>query len=379
MSAGPTTTDTPPDAPRPSAIRRLSLALSDIKLAHSVFALPFAILAAVLVAPVGLARTDSGEWIRFAPAGWVKAVPARPAGWRALPHPRDDIDWGAFAGMLVLVVVCMVFARTWAMLVNRLADREFDAANPRTARRAFASGSLTSRDGVAVVAGSAAGFVLACALFGFFYANWWPAILSVPVLAWIALYSFTKRFTWLCHLFLGGALAASPLAAALAVDGSFWVFAQGAIDEGTRVTVRSGASTVVGYHRFMPGLAVPWLAAMVLLWVAGFDVIYALQDLDFDRETGLKSVPARFGWRGAAWIARGLHALALAALAVAWVVEPRFGWVFGVGFAIVAGALVLEHAVLARRGRAGIPMAFFTLNGVVSLALGAAGVVDAVW
>lgn len=298
-------------------IRRLSLALSDIKLAHSVFALPFAILAAVL-AYQGAAKRG----------------------------------WSDLFVLLGLIVACMFFARTWAMLVNRVADRAFDADNPRTAGRAFARGALGGRDATLLLTGSAAGFVACCAIFGVVDQNWYPLALSLPVLAWIALYSFTKRFTWLCHVFLGGALAVSPLAATVAVDPSRLVHAQ--------------------------LWTVWWLSAMVLFWVAGFDVIYALQDLDFDRETGLKSVPARFGWRGAAWIARGLHALALAALAVAWVVEPRFGWVFGVGFAIVAGALVLEHAVLARRGRAGIPMAFFTLNGVVSLALGAAGVVDAV-
>ena len=118
---------------------------------------------------------------------------------------------------------------------------------------------------------------------------------------------------------------------------------------------------------------------MVVCWVAGFDVIYALQDLDFDRARGLNSVPARFGWRGAVWISRLLHAAALACLALAWHAEPRFGWLFGAGCLAVAGLLAWEHAVLARRGRAGIPMAFFTLNGIVSVVLGLAGCADAIW
>ncbi len=301
---------------RANALGRLFLALADIKLAHSVFALPFAVLAAVMVLPRAESR---GRW---------------------------DV-----AIMLGLVVWCMVFARTWAMVVNRVADARIDAANPRTARRVFASGQLETRDGVLLLGVSASAFVLGAAAFGLAFGNWWPAGLALPVLAWIALYSYTKRFTWLCHVFLGGALAASPLAAAVAVD------------PGSLVTTGAG-------H------AVWWLAAMVLCWVAGFDVIYALQDLEFDRASGLRSVPARFGWRGAAWASRGLHLLAVGALVGAWVAEPRFGPIFGAGVGVVAVAIALEHAVLARRGREGIPMAFFTLNGVVSLVLGAAGIAD---
>ncbi len=304
---------------RPTSLpARLAVAVRDIKLAHSVFALPFAVLGSFLAAP------------RHADAG---------------------VRWSRFAGMLALVVACMFFARTWAMLVNRVADARIDAANPRTARRAFAAGTLTGRDGVLMLGASAAGFLACCAGFGLFFGNWWPLMLGGPVLAWIGFYSFTKRFTFLCHVFLGGALAASPLAAAIAVGGIDAVIAP-------------------------VSMALWWLAGMVLLWVAGFDVIYALQDLDYDREVGLNSVPARFGWRGAAWISRAMHAGALACLVMAWQTEPAFGAVFGAGVALVAAVLAYEHVVLAQRGRAGIPMAFFTLNGVVSCVLGVAGVVD---
>lgn len=291
---------------------QLRLIAGDIKLAHSVFALPFAILGAFL---------------------------ARPA----------DAPWSRFAGQLALIVLCMVLARTWAMLVNRLADAEFDAANPRTARRLFASGRMRTRDGRAWAAGAAALFTLAAAGFWAFYANPWPLALALPVLAWIALYSFTKRFTALCHLFLGGALAASPLAAAIAVE-----------------------------PRALADLPALWcLAGMVAAWVAGFDVIYALQDIDFDRAAGLRSIPARLGWRGAAWASRALHAAALALLIAAWRLDPRLGALFGAGVAIVAALLIAEHVLLARRGAAGIPMAFFTLNGIVSCVLGALGCADA--
>lgn len=291
------------------AITRLVAA--DIKIAHSVFALPFAVLA------VFLARSASDTA-------------------------------GRLSAKLVLVVVCMVFARTWAMLVNRLADRRIDAANPRTARRALASGRLALRDGLAAAAVCAIAFVATATLFGFLFANWWPVILAVPVLLWIGFYSFTKRFTALCHVFLGGALAASPICAALAVN--------------------PDALTTTP--------ALWWLAGMVLCWVAGFDVIYALQDLDYDRDVGLSSIPAALGPRGAAWISRALHALASACLVLAWRADSRLGAIFAAAIVLAVVLLIAEHAVLIRKGLAGLDMAFFTLNGVVSCVLGVAGVVD---
>ena len=300
---------------RTPALGSLLLIARDIKLAHSVFALPFAVLAAFMIAP----RVESG-----------------------------GIDWAGMAGLLALVLVCMVAARTWAMVVNRLADRKIDAANPRTKGRVFASGDLSPRAGWLTLMACAGLFLAACALFGVFFGNWWPVALGVPVLAWIAFYSFTKRFTWLCHVFLGGALAASPLAAAIAVGGI-----------GT-----------------MAEPALWLLAGMVLLWVAGFDAIYALQDLDFDREAGLRSIPARFGWKRANVLSRIMHVGAIVCLVGVWLITPAFAVVFGVGVIAAIGLLAYEHVVLARRGAAGIPMAFFTLNGMVSILLGLTGVVD---
>jgi 4-hydroxybenzoate polyprenyltransferase len=173
-------------------------------------------------------------------------------------------------------------------------------------------------------------------------------MLALPVLLWIAFYSFTKRFTALCHVFLGGALAASPLAAAIAMDP-------------TSLTA-------------MPALW--WLAGMVVLWVGGFDVIYALQDVDFDRTTGLHSIPARLGPERAIWVSRAMHAAAAACLVAAAMVDSRFGIIFPTGVGMVLALLVAEHVVLAKRGKAGLEMAFFTLNGVVSCLLGAAGILD---
>jgi 4-hydroxybenzoate polyprenyltransferase len=244
----------------------------------------------------------------------------------------------------------MVAARTWAMLVNRLADARFDADNPRTRRRAFASGTLTVRDGIVMAAAAAGLFMVACAGFWFLDHNPWPTLLGPPVLAWIAFYSFTKRFTLLCHLVLGSALAFSPVAAAIAID-------PGSLARTPAIFLLSG---------------------MVLCWVAGFDVIYALQDIDFDRAQRLRSIPAALGWRRAAWLSRGLHALALVSLIGVWQVEPRLGTVFAVAVALVAALLIYEHAILARRGRAGLAMAFFTINGVISVVLGVLGIADLV-
>lgn len=304
-----------------SAARLIAL---DIKLAHSIFALPFAILAAAI------ALSPDQPWLRT-------------------------------TLQFVLIIACMVTARTWAMLANRLLDREIDAANPRTARRAFAKGDLSARTGWMYAFGSAALFIMCAAGFVRF-GNWWPLILSVPVLAFIAFYSLTKRFTMLCHLVLGTALALSPLAAALAVDPA----SVGLSADGVRWV---GGGNV----------ALAWLAVMVACWVAGFDVIYALQDQDFDREKGLRSIPAAFGWQGAAWVSRALHVVAFAALIMAARAETRFGAIFALAVGVVGVLLVVEHVILAKRGKQGLDMAFFTLNGVVSVVVGVLGVADVIW
>jgi len=300
--------------PISNPIPALKLALSDIKFAHSVFALPFAILAAVMVAD----RTSATH----------------------------------LAGQLTLIVACMVAARTWAMLVNRLADRRFDADNPRTACRAIASGALSARHGWTIASAAAALFILCCAGFILAYTNPWPLIFSVPVLGWIALYSYTKRFTALSHLFLGGALAISPIAAAIAIE-----------------------SAVI--FNFTPnGKAIVALAGFVLLWVAGFDIAYALQDIDFDRRTKLHSIPAALGPRASLWISRILHAAAFLLLMTAWNLAPRLGTLTLIALLAIGAILVLEHIMLARQGVAGLPLAFFTLNGVVSVVLGVTGCLD---
>jgi len=333
-----------PDAPL-SWPAKLAIAAKDIKLAHSVFALPFALL---------------GAFIAFAPlvnSALYVPVPVTPGA----PQPSWS-PWRWFAGNLALVVVCMVAARTFAMLVNRFVDRRIDAENPRTAKRAFAAGKLRHRDAVIMLAASVSLFTLGTAGFGAFYGNWLPLFAGPFVLAWLAFYSYTKRFTFLCHLVLGVALALSPIAAAGAIGGlplvAFWPHES------------------FGWFEQVADLYL--LAAFVACWVAGFDVIYAMQDETFDRAKGLHSIPARLGTRGAAWISRALHAIGLLCLWRAASVSDPLGLSFALATGLTAGLLVTEHVVLAVRGHAGIPMAFFTLNGVIAIVLGAAGIIDIV-
>lgn len=276
---------------------------ADVKLSHSVFALPFALLAS------------------FVAAGGLP-------GW----------------GLLGLIVVCMFFARTFAMLANRYVDRRIDAANPRTAARALPSGRVTAGQVLAAAGGSAAALVAGAAMFGVFYGNWWPLIVSPIVLGWLWAYGLFKRFTWLCHFFLGGALALSPLAAGLAIEPT--------------------------------SLAEPtlwWLAGFVLLWVAGFDVVYAVEDEQVDRRDGIYSVPAKLGRQGALVVAKAVHVGALAMLLMVGRSEPALGGLFFLGIVAVAVLMIVEHRA-ASAGR--FQMAFFTVNGVISLMLGGLGIVD---
>lgn len=285
---------------------------ADIKLSHSVFALPFALLAAFLAAShVG------------------------------------PINWSIFIGQLVLIVLAMVFARTAAMLANRLLDAGIDKDNPRTAGRALPSGRVSPGAASGAMFASSLGFLAICAAFGFFFGNWWPLILGVPVLVWISSYALLKRFTALCHVYLGSSLAISPLAAAIAIDPAS--LSQPAI----------------------------WLiSVMVLCWVAGFDIIYALQDVAVDKAQGLFSIPSRFGERGAMWISRMLHVIAVACLIAAMSIDARLTSLFGLGVLAVIVLLCYEHAIIARHGMSKITLAFFTLNGMISCLLGVLGIAD---
>lgn len=304
-------TSTPSAEPIETLPGKLSAVARDIKLSHTVFALPFALLA------------------MFLSAGWAGRLPG----------------WDEFG----LIVACMFFARTFAMMVNRLADAKLDQSNPRTAKRALPSGRLNKRFVSITIIACALLLILCAGGFWVVRANPWPLIFSPVVLVYLAGYSYTKRFTWLCHVYLGSALAISPVAAALAIE--------------------------PGYL----GVAEPWLlAGMVACWVGGFDVIYALQDVEHDRAIGLYSMPSRLGVGPALWISRGLHVLAAACLFTLWMMSPALGLYFLVACLLTVSLLILEHALVWRSKTNHVDVAFLTVNGVISVLLGLTGIIEVV-
>ncbi|MGQ9532656.1 MAG: UbiA-like polyprenyltransferase [Desulfotomaculales bacterium] len=271
--------------------RRIRIFLEMIKFEHSVFALPFAYIGALLVG-------------------------------RKIPSAHD----------LVWITLAMVGARTAAMSLNRIIDREIDAANPRTANRALPLGLLSVTE-VWVYVFLSFGLLLVAA------AQLSPLALRLFPVAVVVLfvYSYTKRFTWLCHLFLGVALGLAPLGS--------WIAIADRLD-----------------------LAPALLAAGVTFWVAGFDVIYACHDYDFDRRTGLHSIPARFGLRRALGLSSVFHVLAVSFFLLVW-------WYMGLGVfylagvAVAAGILWYEHRLVSPGDLSRADAAFFNMNGLLSVTM----------
>jgi 4-hydroxybenzoate polyprenyltransferase len=285
------------------AQRGLAPYLRLVAFQHSIFALPFAL---------------QGAWLAA----------------RGVPPLRA----------LALIVVCAVSARTAAMAFNRLVDVAYDARNPRTRGRELVTGALARRNAAALVAASTALFV-ACA----YALNPLCGTLSWPVLAVLFGYSFTKRFTWLAHGFLGLSLGLAPPAAWLAVRGDW------------------------GGDLALPLL----LAAAVLTWVAGFDLIYACQDEEFDRTSGLHSVPARFGRGPALRLSGVLHAATVLLLLALWW-RADLAWIYLASIVLAAALLIWEHSLVSPRDLSRVDMAFFTLNGWVGVGL-FAGLVADLW
>lgn len=290
--------------PPPSLPAKLTLFARDIKLSHTIFALPFALLSTFLAA---------------------NGLPA--------------------AGKLALILVCMVTARTVAMAANRLLDAELDRRNPRTAKRAIPAGALSRRFFVGIVVVCVLAFIAATAGFWVGYRNPWPLVFSVPVLVFLSAYPFLKRFTRLCHYYLGAALALAPICAWVAVRGS---------------------------------IAPPplWMFAAVLSWTAGFDILYACQDYASDVECGVFSVPSKLGVARALWVSRATHVLSVAMLIGLGFSTPAFGALYFTGVAIAAMILIAEHWLVRADDLSKLNLAFFTLNGVVSVVIGTLGVID---
>jgi 4-hydroxybenzoate polyprenyltransferase len=235
------------------------------------------------------------------------------------------------ARVLLWIVVCMISARSAAMAFNRLVDAQLDAANPRTAMRALPAGLLSSGFVAGFVIVSAAVFFLGAAML-----NRLTLLLAPFALAVVLVYSYMKRVTRWSHLVLGLALGIAPSAA--------WIAVRGSLDQ--RIAV---------------------LSAAVLLWVAGFDVLYACQDYEHDRRVGLKSVPQAFGLTGAFWIARAMH-LGMVVLLLWLVGLFGLGAVAYAGIAVVAALLLYEHSIVSPNDLRRMNAAFFTLNGVISIA-----------
>ena len=267
--------------------------LSDIKLSHSVFALPFAL--------IGLLVGNRGR----------------------LP----DVPTAAF------LLLAMVLARSAAMAFNRLADHRFDETNPRTQQRALPAGRVSRQTMTVFLVACSVGFMLVASWFGTLC-----LLLSPLVLAALFGYSLTKRFTALAHAFVGFALALSPPAAYLAVRGQ--------VD-----------ADVAG---------VLWVAAAVLLWVGGFDIIYACQDIEHDRRENLHSLPSRLGPTRALLLARIAHVGMIASLCMA-VTVAGWGLLSWIGVGLVALLLIIEHSLVAGGDLKRVNAAFFTVNGVVSI------------
>jgi len=264
-----------------------------VKLPHTVFALPFALVGATL-------------------ASFTRSVTLSTIGW---------------------IVLAFTAARFAAMGFNRIVDRQLDGRNPRTARREIPSGLLGVRE--ATVAVGLAGLV-------FVFASWMLnplcAALSPIALGWVLWYSYTKRFTHWSHVVLGVGLAIAPVGGYLAVTGEW---------------------------------STPWwmliaLAIGVSSWTAGFDILYALQDEDFDRTERLYSIPVVFGRRGALAIARGLHVLTVLSLAAVGTAVP-VGWLYAAGVCVAAALLLYEHSLVRGDDLSKLDAAFFTMNGVISL------------
>ena len=279
------------DLPKVFGLRCVSPYLRLVAFPHTVFALPFALIALIVAA-------------------------------QGLPPLR----------VLLLVLVCMVTARNSAMAFNRLADRHYDKANPRTANRTLPSGELTPRAVGFFVAINAAIFLAAA-----YGINKLAFALSPVALAFIFFYSFTKRFTWLSHWVLGICLAIAPVAAWITVTGT------------------------IGFPSLL-------LSTAVVFWVAGFDILYSLQDIAFDRTEGLFSLPARWGTNTALWISRACH-LGCFLLWLAIRICAGLSGLYFYGLAAIALLMSCQHFLVRGGDSSKMGTAFFTVNGWVSVGM----------
>jgi 4-hydroxybenzoate polyprenyltransferase len=297
-------------------LRTFRKLLELIRFSHTLFALPFALLAAMM-AWEGRFRHEAGT----------------------------KFQWQHLVGILC----CMVFARSAAMAFNRLADRRIDARNPRTASRHLPRGDLNVPTVAAFALASSLAFIASTS---FFLPNRLPLYLAVPVLLFLLGYSFAKRFTSLSHVWLGTALALSPVAVWIAIRGEIVMLLPSDL---------------------LPALT---LGGAVLTWVTGFDIIYACQDAEFDRQAKLHSIPAKIGVPAALRLAAVCHISTISFLAALPFVYAPFGGIYWAGVALVAVLLFYEHALVRPDDLARVNIAFFNVNAVISFGLFAVGSLD---
>lgn len=291
-----------------------------IRFSHTVFALPFALLGVVLACVV--------------------------------PAEALHLSSTAIATRSLAVILCMVTARSAAMSFNRLVDASIDAQNPRTASRHLPSGRLSHAGVRMFFCTMVVGFLFGC---GLFWPNWLPLAGALPVLVWICGYSFAKRFTTAAHLWLGVALALSPVCAWLALRGE---------------------QVIVDPTDVAPALG---LATAIAFWVMGFDIIYACQDAQFDRQQRLHSIPSRLGVPTALRLAALAHFVMLAILlTLPWLFpELRLGAIYLVTLAVVAVLVMAQHGLVRPDDLGRVNLAFFHVNAVISFVISTATALDA--
>lgn len=302
--------------------------LSLIKFSHTIFAMPFALIGFFLGilkykgAIKGFALTNEGciPWYDYRISSDSMITRLK----------TSDSPYLTSGFYLLLVILCMIFARSAAMAFNRYLDRQYDARNPRTAIREIPSGIITPQNALLFT-------IVNCLLFitCTFFINKLCFYLSPVALAVVLGYSYTKRFTPLCHLILGLGLSLAPIGAYLAVTGQF---------------------------AFLPIL----FSLAVICWVSGFDIIYALQDEEFDKSQQLYSIPAWLGKAKALRVSEILHLLSAAAIIYAGV-YGHFGWLYWIGTAVFAGMLVYQHSIVKPHDLKRVNLAFMTANGIASV------------
>ena len=305
---------------------RLRTFLELVRFSHTIFALPFAIIAALIAIRWG------GDWV-----GEEGLSPTSPAG---------------LARGVAGIVLCMVTARTAAMAFNRMVDRTIDAANPRTASRHLPRGDVGVGEVLLLVVVSSAAFIASTLIF---LPNWLPLVLSVPVLAWLLGYSYAKRFTMLAHVWLGAALGFAPVAAWIALRG--------------QTLLRDPVDI----------LPAAILGVAVMAWVAGFDIIYACQDAAFDAAHGLQSIPSRLGVPRSLRLAKWFHLVTMLLLSALPLVVPQLGWIYWIAYAVIAVLLVWEHSLVRPDDLSRVNQAFFTANAAIGLILLVAIAADLWW